>query len=186
MSTSAIQEINGEQLAPAIVRYNTQEHGHLLQSCKKIESLFSHGRTNFGGNGRSTFILNLEYKNTEDTAALSSYAHAVCQPFLDNYCKQFGVPNLRPETQWLALKYATGDFFDTHFDDLPDIHRTVSAVMYLNKDYKGGELSFPYFGVSLVPEPGDVLIFPSSYAYTHRVSTILEGIRYSLVNWYMI
>lgn len=168
------------------MRYRTTQHDHLLALCQSVDNLFSYGRTNFIGTGRATSILNLGYKNTNETVRISDTAEQICDPLLEDYRTVFGIQKLQPETRWLALRYGQGDFFDTHTDDISDIRRTVSAVIYLNKTYVGGEVSFPVFGVSLVPEPGDVLIFPSSYPYAHKVSTILEGTKYSLVNWYTI
>jgi predicted 2-oxoglutarate/Fe(II)-dependent dioxygenase YbiX len=62
----------------------------------------------------------------------------------------------------------------------------LSVVLYLNDDYDGGEISFPHVrnGVSIKPEAGSAIFFPSNYVFVHEVSEIKNGIRYALPNWY--
>jgi hypothetical protein len=47
--------------------------------------------------------------------------------------------------------------------------RSFLVLIYLNKLDMGGELLFPYQKVTVVPEPGKLLIFPASFAYPHLV-----------------
>jgi hypothetical protein len=81
------------------------------------------------------------------------------------------------------LKYATGGKFDLHIDDAGATFRRASTVFYLNDDYEGGEIEFPSFGIKYKPEAGDFIMFPSSYAYRHRVTPVTSGTRYSIASW---
>jgi predicted 2-oxoglutarate/Fe(II)-dependent dioxygenase YbiX len=61
------------------------------------------------------------------------------------------------------------------------------AVIYLNDDYEGGVISFPHIGkdgVSVKPEAGSAIFFPSNYVFVHEISSVTKGIRYALPNWY--
>jgi predicted 2-oxoglutarate/Fe(II)-dependent dioxygenase YbiX len=58
--------------------------------------------------------------------------------------------------------------------------------LYLNDNYTGGEINFPHVGngITIKPEAGSAIFFPSNFVFTHSVNEISEGIRYSLPNWY--
>lgn len=60
-----------------------------------------------------------------------------------------------------VLRYAPGQEYRPHFDALPgvDNQRVVTALIYLNEGYEGGETVFPGVGVSARGAQGDVLIF---------------------------
>ena len=62
--------------------------------------------------------------------------------------------------------------------------RFTSIVIQLNDTYKGGELEIKNIKEELVPienKIGTLYIFNSRLL--HRVVPVVEGVRYSLVNW---
>jgi len=70
------------------------------------------------------------------------------------------------------------DMFDGTKKGIP----TLSIVGLLNDDFEGGE--FVMFGNDIIKlKQGDVLIFPSTFMYPHKVNTIKKGIRDSFVSW---
>jgi len=86
------------------------------------------------------------------------------------------------------LKYTPGGHFRPHIDHCQVYPRTLSAVVFLNEDYTGGELVFPehngpkiYFKVE--KKPGRCVIFPSNFLYPHSVTPVETGVRYSIVTW---
>lgn len=80
------------------------------------------------------------------------------------------------------VKYGKGEYFKVHSDDGEPYRCTVSAVGYPNDNYLGGEISFTNFNIFYKPEAGDLVIFPSSYAYLHASEPVLDdGIKYSFV-----
>lgn len=42
---------------------------------------------------------------------------------------------------------------------------TVGTLVYLNKDYSGGEINFPDYDFKLDPQPGDLILFPCQYMH---------------------
>ena len=67
--------------------------------------------------------------------------------------------------------------------------RKISVSAILNDGYEGGELMFRFLDqksnvkeVTISPELGDVVIFPSYL--DHKVAPVTKGIRYSVVAWY--
>jgi len=59
---------------------------------------------------------------------------------------------------------------------------TLSIVGTLNDDYEGGEfIMFREKTIHL--KQGDLIIFPSTFLYPHRVDPVTKGVRYSYVSW---
>ena len=59
----------------------------------------------------------------------------------------------------------------------------VSALLYLNDDYVGGE--FYVAGKLFEPEQGSAIIFPSNFMFPHEAKTVWKGMRWSIVTWMM-
>jgi Rps23 Pro-64 3,4-dihydroxylase Tpa1-like proline 4-hydroxylase len=81
------------------------------------------------------------------------------------------------------LKYKESGFLPAHSDHGIS-SRVLSALLYLNDDYEGGNIRFPNAGIDMKPESGSLLFFPSNFVYVHEVDAVTSGTRYSLPNWY--
>lgn len=81
------------------------------------------------------------------------------------------------------LRYQGGQEYKAHADGSTRDGRCVSAIVYLNNDYEGGEVEFVNFGVKIKPEPGMLLLFPSNYAYRHIAHPVTSGTKYAIVTW---
>lgn len=88
-------------------------------------------------------------------------------------------------------KYEIGGHFDWHVDstkESPNSYsdRYYSCVVLLNNNYNGGDLEIKEsLEIKTIQKNiGDLILFPS--IYLHRVSPVLEGNRYTLVNWVMV
>jgi hypothetical protein len=82
------------------------------------------------------------------------------------------------------VRYGEGQHFAVHTDHGFSYTCTVSSVIYLNDDYEGGELYFPYLNITLKPEAGDIVMFPSTYIYAHASMPVKSGIKYSAVTMF--
>jgi PKHD-type hydroxylase len=83
-------------------------------------------------------------------------------------------------------EYKEGEYFDWHVDSTDTIYRDrfTSIVIQLNNSYEGGILEIKNLKAELVPienKIGTLYIFNSRLL--HRVTPIIDGERYSLVNW---
>jgi len=89
------------------------------------------------------------------------------------------------EDNMSILKYETAGYLPAHTDH-GSSSRTLSVVMYLNDDYVGGEITFPHVGngITIKPEAGSAIFFPSMFVYVHEVAAVTSGTRYALPNWY--
>ena len=92
---------------------------------------------------------------------------------------------------WSINKWTKGMGMPFHADNVDENQephpycwwRDYSAVIYLNHDYKGGQTIFQNQNTRVVPTKGSGVIFPATYGYTHGVSDVEEGVRYTLAMW---
>lgn len=79
------------------------------------------------------------------------------------------------------VKYLPGKYFKIHGDHGPYYACTISAVVYLNDDYEGGEIEFVRHGLKIKPDAGDIVVFPSNFVYEHASLEVFSGTKYSVV-----
>lgn len=82
------------------------------------------------------------------------------------------------------VRYGPGQHFAIHCDDGFSYNCTVSSIAYLNDDYSGGELWFPFFDLAIKPSAGDVILFPSTFIYAHAAMPVHDGTKYSAVTMF--
>jgi hypothetical protein len=101
---------------------------------------------------------------------------------IDDYAAYWGI-NVTYYEAFNFVKYeGEGSHFNIHADHGPAYNCTVSAVIYINDDYEGGELKFPRLD-NLVYKPriGDIVLCPSNYIYEHASLPIKSGTKYCVV-----
>lgn len=101
---------------------------------------------------------------------------------VDDYCRYWGI-NVTYYEVFNFVKYeGEGKEFKIHADDGPMYKAAVSAVIYLNDDYEGGEIQFPRMdNKTIKPSTGDIVIFPSNYIMEHASLPIKSGTKYCVV-----
>ncbi|APQ11069.1 hypothetical protein BJP27_06000 [Pseudomonas oryzihabitans] len=94
----------------------------------------------------------------------------------------WGISRLKLSGPQLA-KYQPGSHIRPHNDTATEFSaRCVSAILYLNEDYEGGELLFPRIDLYHKARAGELLLFPSEYL--HAVAPISSGTRYCFVGFF--
>ena len=99
------------------------------------------------------------------------------------YKHRYGIEEDLWHEHYTLLKYDAGQEYKLHYDSGTYLGRAISALVYLNNDYEGGEIEFPNFGAKIKPQPGMLILFPSNFAYAHIAHPITKGTKYSLVTW---
>jgi len=101
---------------------------------------------------------------------------------IDDYSRYWGI-NVNFYEIFNFVKYeGEGKHFRIHADDGPAYKCAVSAVVYLNDDYEGGEIFFPRLdNLKVKPGFGDIAIFPSNYMYEHASLPMKSGTKYCVV-----
>jgi len=177
--------MESEELALGIVLYK-----NINLTCKnKIlnldfsgaikEGVINNGEFETDLNSRITLSIDVPYTNSDNNDFTNIFRETF-DPVEKNYMSLFNI-SLKSHNPYKILKYNTGGKFD--MDDGGGNFRRVSTVYYLNDNYEGGELCFPQFGIELKPKAGDMVIFPSSYVYSHSVNPVISGNRYSIASW---
>ena len=86
-------------------------------------------------------------------------------------------------------RYSVGGFMSEHTDNIHHSHGQeygfpqVSALLFLNDNYEGGELVVA--GNEYETKMGSGIIFPSNFMFPHEVKKITDGERWSIVTWLM-
>lgn len=123
-------------------------------------------------------------KNNLVLRALHDSVFNVIKQCVDDYAKSWKIGIYHYEPLSFAKYSYPYNSFGCHIDDNPDVPRTVSAVVYLNEEYSGGELSFSRLdGLSIKPKTGDIIVFPSNYLYEHESKPVLEGTKYAVATF---
>jgi hypothetical protein len=101
---------------------------------------------------------------------------------IDDYAASWGINVIYYEAFNFVKYEGEGSHFNIHADHGPAYNCTVSAVVYINDDYEGGELKFPRLdNLVYKPKVGDIVLCPSNYIYEHASLPIKSGTKYCVV-----
>jgi hypothetical protein len=101
---------------------------------------------------------------------------------IDDYAQYWGINVVYYEAFNFVKYEGQGTHFNIHADHGPAYNCTVSAVIYINDDYEGGDLKFPRLdNLVYKPKAGDIAIFPSNYIYEHASLPMESGTKYCVV-----
>lgn len=130
------------------------------------------------GDIKQTRESNLATGSSESVSVYNSLKLALTLAGKD-YAQKQGIEYIEPRALSIS-KYKTGAHMGAHVDDYGDKTTVplMSAVLYLNDNYEGGELSFPDQEVVIKPTPGSIVIFPSVEPFYHQSMPILSGNKY--------
>ena len=76
------------------------------------------------------------------------------------------------------IRYGVSGAVALHADICKGITSPVSALVYLNNDYQGGELIFPEFKLQFKPKVEVSCFFQPHFAYLHYTTPITEGTKF--------
>ena len=96
-----------------------------------------------------------------------------------------GVHSWREPLQ--VLRYRPGQRYVFHHDcDVNPAssayHRVITAILYLNDSFSGGETEF--VGELVRPRPGHAVVFPSNWCFPHSGREVRSGEKYVVVTWF--
>jgi hypothetical protein len=101
---------------------------------------------------------------------------------VDDYARYWGINVVYYEAFNFVKYEGEGTHFNIHADHGPAYNCTVSAVIYINDNYEGGEIKFPRLDNYIhTPKVGDIAIFPSNYIYEHASLPMKSGTKYCVV-----
>jgi len=141
-----------------------------------------------GSAGRQCDTINLTWLKKHSTNPLVHHVwdqfQEVLQLYGQSYYHDYGInESCYSNEPYNIIRYKPGDHYPNHYDGNTSLGRHISAILYLNDDYVGGELYFKNFDLTIKPKQGMLLLFPSNYAYQHQALQVMEGTKYALVTW---
>jgi predicted 2-oxoglutarate/Fe(II)-dependent dioxygenase YbiX len=171
---------------------NTEETISLIeQECANPESGISWTRAVTLGAGiyqdkRTNYHTNITFAaevNNSLAQSIHNQMYVLLLAATGPYREKYGITEDLTHEDYSLLRYRGGQEYKAHYDGGTSTARSVSAIVYLNDDYEGGEVEFTNFGVKIKPQPGMLLLFPSNYAYTHIAHPVTSGTKYAIVTW---
>lgn len=89
------------------------------------------------------------------------------------------------------LDYPLGGHYRTHADGehwedgkwVKVIDRDLTLLLYLDSDFEGGQIVFDNYNMTIVPETGMLVTFPSNHNFQHTALPLISGARKVLVTW---
>jgi hypothetical protein len=160
------------------------EHLEMLSDyCETIKEWHSDG-----GDGGSDSISS--YKDMKDNAP---ELYSIMRDYMKNIRERlefkFG-RNLEPAEPGIR-RWVPGEHIDLHADGetaagVPSFAYIVDygSIIYINEDYEGGELSFPAYNIKFKPKAGTLVFFPSNNNYSHCVTEVKSGLRFTSAHFW--
>lgn len=127
-------------------------------------------------------LTHLEKSNSLLAENFKTISKSILENILPDYRNEYLVETSGYEG-WRILKYSGGGEYHAHYDHAPYNQRIISVVAFLETPEQGGELEFPFFGITVEPKAGDVVVFPSNFPYVHIAHPVVAGTKCSLVTW---
>lgn len=66
------------------------------------------------------------------------------------------------------------------------LDRDITMYIYLNDTGRGGELVFPNQAITITPQKGLLVAFPSTHHFAYGAQPIISGFQAVLVNWFSL
>lgn len=106
--------------------------------------------------------------------------------YVNSYAQRHNVSlsNSNEKYSYGFVKYQTGEYYSNHSDDAGSQIRKISTTLYLNEDYSGGEIFFDKINFLYKPKMGDLIIFPSSFPFSHEAKPVIAGTKYCVIKFW--
>lgn len=126
----------------------------------------------------------LSHKTHKQLAAWDKYIFETSAHALKQYSERH-IFGLTADEGYTVLRYREGQAYGMHSDDGGTKRpRQISMLLYLNDGFEGGELHFPWQNYTVKPEPGLLVLFPSSFIYRHESKPVKSGIKYAISTFF--
>lgn len=145
--------------------------------------------------GKTLTIKKIYDENLPLFDIISNYADKVYNLIQENYCKKYNIKVRRlPWNPFHIVKWkpemSSGLHSDCQYPDGSPLIKSnyfklnITALIYPNDDYVGGEIGWPDYDLEIKPKAGDMVLFPANNYYLHYVNNVVSGLRFTLPTWY--
>jgi len=200
-----MKEMETVELTPGVVLYkNVFDPGSIINDVEKEAAKdwpylsWTPSSTGSGsiGDYRTSYQMELTILSNPDIVE-GHRLYGVSKQWIDAFCKIDACVHeyrkkytlqLSSDEGYRILKYSNGAEYLEHIDWHKDNDRQLSLVGWFNDDFEGGELYFNHLDISVKPEKGGCVMFPSNYLFAHTAMPVGESnkndIKYSFVTWF--
>lgn len=104
--------------------------------------------------------------------------------YAGNYLKKNNIDLEVNPSAICLLQHREGTPMKKHYDEEMDYFnneekfRLCAALIYLNDDYQDGEIVFEDIGYTYKPKAGTLILFPTSFIFTHKVNPAIGNDKY--------
>jgi len=131
------------------------------------------------------FFSNINNKTSVDQSCtnISKQIKLIADYMSNDFCEKTQLEKGFLPDPFSIRKYNTDAYMGPHTDSGDDNGKlvpTISMVIYLNDDYEGGEINFINQNISLKPEAGSLIVFPSHQPYLHDPKPVIKGNKYMI------
>jgi len=145
--------------------------------------------------GKTLTIKKIYDENLPLFDIISNYADKVYNLIQENYCNKYNIKVRRlPWNPFHIVKWkpemSSGLHSDCQYPDGSPLIKSnyfklnITALIYPNDDYVGGEIGWPDYDLEIKPKAGDMVLFPANNYYLHYVNNVVSGLRFTLPTWY--
>ena len=150
------------------------DNGYLPEVvCKNLITIYNN-YTSFYYDVNKTWVVeikNMRIKNIKEI-----------KPVIFNLEKKYSFLKEAKLVNNQIVKLPEGSYHPEHYDRRKNEIDKWAFFLYLNDDFKGGELVVE--GKEIIPEIGKLVIFEAG-KIKHKVNKVLKGNRYTLAGWYI-
>lgn len=136
---------------------------------------------------RNCDVIDLKnHREMESVRALDGKIFSSFSDAMMDYAAENPFMQISSDEGYNILRYKPGEGCLIHSDTWhrQDVSkRVLSGLIYLNSDFEGGELVFRRQGITVKPEAGMIVLFPSTFAFPHEVNPVRSGERWTILTW---
>ena len=145
--------------------------------------------------GKTITLKKINQENPELFKIISKYGNRVYDLIKENYSKKYDIKVKGfPWNPFHIVKWqpemSSGLHSDCQYPDGSPLIKSnyfklnITALIYPNDDYVGGEIGWPDYNLEIKPKAGDMVLFPANNSYLHYVKNVESGLRFTLPTWY--
>ena len=173
--------------------YILEKNFILKNTCDDIINFYENNinKLKMKNGGNSYFDDTLIFYKSINDSKIKSIVNTIRQEVLSKIKEFYNVKENLFIEQTNIVKWNKGRELGEHADNAysngkPNYTswRTYSAVIFLNKDFSGGEFYFknPYH--EIIPEAGKLVGFGAGTKFMHGVKKVTDGARYTIAMWF--
>jgi hypothetical protein len=150
--------------------------------------------TEFSG-GKTLTLDKIKNENKELFELIMEYGSKVFSIMKKEYCDKYDIKlKYMPWNPFHIVKWkpemSSGLHSDCQYPDGSPLMKSnyyklnITALIYPNDNYTGGEIGWPDYDLEIKPKAGDLVIFPANNYYLHYVKNVESGLRFTMPTWY--